>query len=86
MSDLSISVGQPAAHANTVVAAVRHGAGKTKESSCTTSNPLPLSLPSVTQPNPSLGSSSHRDAVTPPLYCDIEAVVVKLLTYVAYLF
>ena len=76
MFDLSISVHHPSVHAKAVVTAAGQDAGETKESSSTTPNPLPSSLSSVTQPNPSLGSSSRRDVVTPPLYRDVAAVIV----------
>ena len=54
LSDLSISVDQPVAHAYSVVTAAGQDGGESKESSSTTPNPRPSSLPSVTQPNPSL--------------------------------
>ena len=76
LSDLSILVDQPVAHANSVVTAAGQDGGESKESSSTNSNPRPSSMPSVTQPNPSLEASPYRDAVSSPLYRDVAAVVV----------
>lgn len=67
----------PAAHKNDVGTLPEHDAGGTKESFEFTLNPVSMSLPSVTQPNPSLKYSSCRDAVTPPLYRDVAAATVR---------
>ena len=79
LSTLSIAENEPssASRVNDVGIPTEQDAGKTKESFASIPSHVLLSLPSMTQPNPSLESSSYRDAVTPPLYRYVPAVTVS---------